>query len=206
MLLPKLFIFSINFVSFFRFLLKFVSFDFSGTTSGYESRVSQWNRTSSLPTKYSSKCSVNLFLRPLFSLHSHSRHYALCCLTSITFTSQDNDLANKLIKIYFALFRVRGHQQWTRDWLIICRFSYSVWKKMSVRNFLQFFSAVLREPYPMHKVFSICWHEYWTVVSLLVDLENILEHLNDLFRIVHSTNFKTSVRALQLLFRIAEQR
>ncbi len=42
--------------------------------------------------------------------------------------------------------------------------------------------------------------------SILVDLDNILEHLNDLFRIVHSTNFKTSVRALQLLFRIAEQR
>lgn len=33
-----------------------------------------------------------------------------------------------------------------------------------------------------------------------------MEHLNDLFRIVHSTNFKTSVRALQLLFNIAEQR
>ena len=42
--------------------------------------------------------------------------------------------------------------------------------------------------------------------AVLVELENILEHLNDLFRIVHSTNFKTSVRALQLLFRIAEQR
>ena len=35
------------------------------------------------------------------------RHYGLCCLTAITFTSQDNNLANKLIKIYFALFRVR---------------------------------------------------------------------------------------------------
>ncbi|CAF4413685.1 unnamed protein product, partial [Adineta steineri] len=34
----------------------------------------------------------------------------------------------------------------------------------------------------------------------------IIEHLNDLFRIVHSTNFKTSVRALQLLFRLSEQR
>jgi len=39
-----------------------------------------------------------------------------------------------------------------------------------------------------------------------VDLDNIVEHLNDLFRIVHATNFKTSVRALQLLFRISEQR
>jgi hypothetical protein len=38
--------------------------------------------------------------------YSNSRHYALCCLTAITFTSEDNDLANRLIKIYFALFRV----------------------------------------------------------------------------------------------------
>lgn len=43
----------------------------------------------------------------LFFFYSfNSRHYGLCCLTAITFTSQDNDLANKLIKIYFALFRV----------------------------------------------------------------------------------------------------
>ena len=35
------------------------------------------------------------------------RHYALCCLTAITFTSQDDALANKLIKIYFAVFRVK---------------------------------------------------------------------------------------------------
>lgn len=41
---------------------------------------------------------------------------------------------------------------------------------------------------------------------VVVDLDNIVEHLNDLFRIVHATNFKTSVRALQLLFRLSEQR
>ena len=32
---------------------------FSGTTSGYENCFSQRNRTSSLSTKYSSKCTVN---------------------------------------------------------------------------------------------------------------------------------------------------
>ncbi len=41
----------------------------------------------------------------------NNRHYGLCCLTAITFTSQDNVLANKLIKIYFAVFRVNSKEK-----------------------------------------------------------------------------------------------
>ncbi|CAF5228824.1 unnamed protein product, partial [Rotaria magnacalcarata] len=51
---------------------------------------------------------VNEIERLLFrqNIRPSAQHYALCCLTAIMFTSQDNDLANKLIKIYFALFRL----------------------------------------------------------------------------------------------------
>lgn len=48
-----------------------------------------------------------IFLPRFFSNLSYYRHYGLCCLTTIVFTDQDNDLANKMIKIYFALFRVK---------------------------------------------------------------------------------------------------
>ncbi|CAF3169610.1 unnamed protein product [Rotaria socialis] len=117
---------------------------------------------------------VNEIERLLFrqNIRPSAQHYALCCLTAIIFTSQDNDLANKLIKIYFALFRL-----------------FSIKENVSSKFFAILLGGVTR-----------------AISFAKVDLENIMEHLNDLFRIVHSTNFKTSVRALQLLFRIAEQR
>jgi len=106
------------------------------------------------------------------NIRQSAQHYGLCCLTSITFTNHDDDLANKLIRIYFALFRL-----------------LSVQENVSSKFFAILLGGVTR-----------------AISFAQVDLENILEHLNDLFRIVHCTNFKTSVRALQLLFRIAEQR
>ncbi|CAF2854522.1 unnamed protein product [Rotaria sp. Silwood2] len=117
---------------------------------------------------------VNEIERLLFrqNIRQSAQHYGLCCLTAIIFTSQDNDLANKLIKIYFALFRL-----------------FSVKENVSSKFFAILLGGVTR-----------------TISFATVDLDNIIEHLNDLFRIVHSTNFKTSVRALQLIFRIVEQR
>ncbi|CAF1034603.1 unnamed protein product [Rotaria sp. Silwood1] len=117
---------------------------------------------------------VNEIERLLFrqNIRQSAQHYGLCCLTAIIFTSQDNDLANKLIKIYFALFRL-----------------FSVKENVSSKFFAILLGGVTR-----------------AISFAKVDLDNIIEHLNDLFRIVHSTNFKTSVRALQLLFRIVEQR
>jgi hypothetical protein len=54
-------------------------------------------------------------LYPTFSSLNHNvlfyRHYGLYCLTAITFTTLDGgDLANKRVKIYFAVFRVRFFQ------------------------------------------------------------------------------------------------
>ncbi|CAF0814566.1 unnamed protein product [Rotaria sordida] len=117
---------------------------------------------------------VNEIERLLFrqNIRQSAQHYGLCCLTAMIFTSQDNDLANKLIKIYFALFRL-----------------FSVKENVSSKFFAILLGGVTR-----------------AISFAKVDLDNIIEHLNDLFRIVHSTNFKTSVRALQLLFRIVEQR
>ncbi|CAF1015084.1 unnamed protein product [Adineta steineri] len=117
---------------------------------------------------------VNEIERLLFrqNIRQSAQHYALCCLTAIKFTSQDNNLANKLIKIYFAVFRL-----------------LSVKEDVSSKFFAILLSGVTR-----------------AISFAQVDLDNIIEHLNDLFRIVHSTNFKTSVRALQLLFRLSEQR
>ncbi len=77
---------------------------------------------------------------------------------------------------------------------------------MLVRNFLLYFLVVLLELFHLQKVCSNKIKIVKLIIFFLVDLDNIIEHLNDLFRIVHSTNFKTSVRALQLLFRLAEQR
>ncbi|UJR23294.1 hypothetical protein I4U23_026310 [Adineta vaga] len=117
---------------------------------------------------------VNEIERLLFrqNIRQNAQHYGLCCLTAITFSSQDNELANKLIKIYFALFRL-----------------LSIKEDVSSKFFAILLGGVTR-----------------AISFAQVDLDNIIEHLNDLFRIVHSTNFKTSVRALQLLFRLAEQR
>ncbi|CAF1013413.1 unnamed protein product [Adineta ricciae] len=117
---------------------------------------------------------VNEVERLLFrqNVRPSAQHYGLCCLTAITFSSQDNGLANKLIKIYFALFRL-----------------ISVKEDASSKFFAILLGGVTR-----------------AISFAQVDLGSIVEHLNDLFRIVHATNFKTSVRALQLLFRLSEQR
>ncbi|CAF1631221.1 unnamed protein product, partial [Didymodactylos carnosus] len=118
---------------------------------------------------------VNEIERLLFrpNIKQSAQHYGLCCLTSMKFTqTQDNELANKLIKIYFALFRL-----------------LSVKDDVSSKYFALLLGGVTR-----------------ALAFAKVNIEKILEHLNDLFRIVHSKNFNTSVRALQLLFKISEQK